>query len=493
MNSDVGGVEKVDSLEVGQRILCGNRWVRVSQDLADAFQPGDRLIALQESGDLLRITSSDQQVAHLAVSDASQAFTLLSEVSDEQISQFYEKLAAFLEDDAIFRHVQVANDQDVEKALKKGRSVTRLRIDAKMRSDMVEGLLMWSRLELARDLVMSTVEHDGWNVDVVRSPLGVVGFVFEGRPNVFADATGVLRTGNTVVFRIGSDALGTARAISQYMLTPALAAAGLPEKAVVLIDSPTHGAGWALFAHTGLSLAIARGSGKAVAQLGAVARQSGIAVSLHGTGGAWMIVGDSADTDDLTSHVLHSLDRKVCNTLNVVALTNHTSVRNIQAVLSGISLSASRRDTQAIVHVSKASQHRLGSCVIPENLNLRWVDNIDYAHEYEWENEPELALYFGSDIHDCVTAFNAHSPQFVVSCLSQDQTDHDLVWRECNAPFVGNGFTRWVDGQYALKRPELGLSNWQGGRLLGRGGVLSGDGVHTIRLRATQSDRDVHR
>ena len=493
MNSDVAGVEKVDSLEVGQRILCGNRWVRVSQDLADAFQPGDRLIALQESGDLLRITSSDQQVAHLAVSDASQAFTLLSEVSDEQISLFYEKFAAFLEDDEIFRHVQVANDQDVEKALKKGRSVTRLRIDAKMRSDMVEGLLMWSRLELARDLVMSTVEHDGWNVDVVRSPLGVVGFVFEGRPNVFADATGVLRTGNTVVFRIGSDALGTARAISQYMLTPALAAAGLPEKAVVLIDSPTHGAGWALFAHTGLSLAIARGSGKAVAQLGAVARQSGIAVSLHGTGGAWMIVGDSADTDDLTSHVLHSLDRKVCNTLNVVAMTNHTSVHNIQAVLSGISASASRRDTQAIVHVSKASQHRLGSCVIPENLNLRWVDNIDYAHEYEWENEPELALYFGSDIHDCVTAFNAHSPQFVVSCLSQDQTDHDLVWRECSAPFVGNGFTRWVDGQYALKRPELGLSNWEGGRLLGRGGVLSGDGVHTIRLRATQSDRDVHR
>ena len=43
-----------------------------------------------------------------------------------------------------------------------------------------------------------------------------------------------------------------------------------------------------------------------------------------------------------------------------------------------------------------------------------------------------------------------------------------------NAPFVGNGFTRWVDGQYALNRPELGLSNWQYGRLFGRGGVLSG-------------------
>jgi glutamate-5-semialdehyde dehydrogenase len=493
MNSDVAGVEKVDSLEVGQRILCGNRWVRVSQDLADAFEPGDRLIALQESGELLRITSSDQQLAHEAVSNASHAFTLLSEVSDEQISLFYKKFATFLQDDDLFRYVQVANDQDVEKALEKGRSVTRLRIDAKMRSDMVEGLLMWSRLELARDLVMNTVEHDGWDVEVVRSPLGVVGFVFEGRPNVFADATGVLRTGNTVVFRIGSDALGTARAISQHMLAPALGAAGLPEKAVVLIDSPTHGAGWALFAHIGLSLAIARGSGKAVAQLGAVARQSGIAVSLHGTGGAWMILGDSADADEVTSHVLYSLDRKVCNTLNVVAMNNGTSAQNIQAVLNGISASATQRGTQAIVHVSKASQYLFGSCVIPDNLDIRWEDNIDYSHEYEWENVPELALYFGSDIHECVETFNAHSPQFVVSCLSQDQNDHDLVWRKCNAPFVGNGFTRWVDGQYALKRPELGLSNWQGGRLLGRGGVLSGDGVHTIRLRAKQTDHDVHR
>ena len=58
---------------------------------------------------------------------------------------------------------------------------------------------------------------------------------------------------------------------------------------------------------------------------------------------------------------------------------------------------------------------------------------------------------------------------------------------------MGNGFTRWVDGQYALNRPELGLSNWQNGRLFGRGGVLSGDGVFTVRLRVTQQDPDVHR
>ena len=59
--------------------------------------------------------------------------------------------------------------------------------------------------------------------------------------------------------------------------------------------------------------------------------------------------------------------------------------------------------------------------------------------------------------------------------------------------FVGDGFTRWVDGQYALNRPELGLSNWQFGRLFARGGVLSGDGVYTIRTRMRQVSPDVKR
>ena len=90
MNSDVAGTEKVESLEVGQRILCGNRWVRVTQDLADAFQPGDSLIALQEMGELLRVSAADIKIANDAVSEASRAFAALTQASDQQISLFYE-------------------------------------------------------------------------------------------------------------------------------------------------------------------------------------------------------------------------------------------------------------------------------------------------------------------------------------------------------------------------------------------------------------------
>ena len=99
----------------------------------------------------------------------------------------------------------------------------------------------------------------------------------------------------------------------------------------------------------------------------------------------------------------------------------------------------------------------------------------------------------GDSVAHAAALFNAHSPQFVASLVSDAPAEHAAFYAATNAPFVGDGFTRWVDGQYALKRPELGLANWERGRLFGRGGVLSGDSVFTVRARMTQTDPSVHR
>ena len=88
------------------------------------------------------------------------------------------------------------------------------------------------------------------------------------------------------------------------------------------------------------------------------------------------------------------------------------------------------------------------------------------------------------DVDAAVSLFNTWSPQFVASLVSEDPAEAERFYQRINAPFVGDGQTRWVDGQKALNRPELGLSNWQNGRLFGRGGVLSGDSVYTVRTRA---------
>jgi glutamate-5-semialdehyde dehydrogenase len=117
----------------------------------------------------------------------------------------------------------------------------------------------------------------------------------------------------------------------------------------------------------------------------------------------------------------------------------------------------------------------------------------DLSHEFEWEENPEFFIVLVTDVAESVRLFNEFSPQFVVSAVSEDASERDLVWKGANAPFVGDGFTRWVDGQFALLRPELGLSNWQSGRLFARGGVLSGDSAFTVRLQVKQTDAGLHR
>ena len=346
---------------------------------------------------------------------------------------------------------------------------------------------------MRRDETVDMVHHAGWDIEVRRAPVGVVGFVFEGRPNVFADAAGVIRTGNTAVLRIGSDALGTAQAMMASAVVPALTAAGLPTSSIVLIESRAHAAGWALFADRRLALAVARGSGPAVDQLGGIARSVGTPVSLHGTGGAWMIVPSTATPNWVEPALAASLDRKVCNTVNVCCIERSAVDRLLPVVVQAVAAAAAERKATGIIHGDDQLRTLIAQSAAADHIRTEPLPEAGLGHEFEWENDPELSIVLVDSIEHAVKLCNEHSPHFVVSVLTDEPELVESVYASADAPFVGNGFTRWVDGQYALGQPELGLSNWQGGRLLGRGGVLSGSSVHTLRLLARFSDPTIRR
>ena len=498
--------KQLDHLEAGTAIVFGgDRVTYVSDELAAAFRPGDAVVVLQDSGDLLHVPAADREAARAAVDAAARAFAAMGGVTDEQLDAFYEAFAARLEDDASFAPIAAANDADVATAKQRGASTTRLVLDERMRTGMVEGLRAWTATPSIRGEVTRRVEHDSWYVEQVVDRLGVVAFVFEGRPNVFADACGVLRTGNTVVFRIGSAALGTARAIVEHALDPALEAAGLPAGAASLVDAPSRAAGWALFRDPRLALAVARGSGEAVRQLSAVAQQAGNPVSAHGTGGAWLVAPEAADADAFRAAVHRSLDRKVCNTLNTCCVVRSRAAELVPLFLEALDQAGADRGVASKLHVLERSRDHVPAERFTE---LAAVSRADGVHEephaetvveaqlgieWEWEDSPEVTLVVVDDLDEAVALFNRYSPRLVLSVVSDDEADHDRAWRTADAPFVGNGFTRWVDGQYALGTPELGLSNWELGRLFGRSGVLSGDSIYTVRTRAVQSDPDLHR
>lgn len=297
------------------------------------------------------------------------------------------------------------------------------------------------------------------------------------------------------MFRIGRDALATAKKILELATQPALAEAGLPSGAVTVVDSASHAAGWALFGDRRLALAVARGSGAAVDTLGSLAQSAGVPVSLHGTGGAWLCVGASATTEKLTQTVADCLDRKVCNTLNTCCILRSEAERLVPSFLAGLQKAADARSTNYKLHVAAGSEDCVPSEAFErrvmigraegevEEAQAQSIASDQLGREWEWEDSPEVTLKIVEDLEEATKLFNEQSPQFVACLLSENEEEHDAFFGRVNAPFVGDGFTRWVDGQYALNRPELGLSNWENGRLFGRGGVLSGDSVFTVRTR----------
>ena len=213
----------------------------------------------------------------------------------------------------------------------------------------------------------------------------------------------------------------------------------------------------------------------------------------------------TADADRFAAVVENSLDRKVCNTLNVCCIDQTRAAELVPAFLAALERAGARRGHGCRLHVVEGSERHLpegwlrrqdagparGRRVEENRADVMPADQL--GREWEWEDTPEVSLAVVDSLQHAVSWFNQYSPQFDASLISEDQAAQDYFYNAVNAPFVGDGFTRWVDGQYALNRPELGLSNWQGGRLFARGGVLAGDGVFTVRSRVRQSDPTLRR
>eukprot|EP01012_Entosiphon_sulcatum_P020192 TRINITY_DN25180_c0_g1_i1.p1 TRINITY_DN25180_c0_g1~~TRINITY_DN25180_c0_g1_i1.p1 ORF type:complete len:513 (+),score=60.74 TRINITY_DN25180_c0_g1_i1:28-1566(+) len=491
---------RLTSLKPGMQIIYGgDKVMTVTPEMAEEFKTGDSLLIVEKTGQPLIVPQAQRGIATSAVSQAAKAFGEMGGVSDENISKFYNSFASRLENDKIWGKIEAVNASDVATAKQQGRSTTRLSVSSKMRADMIKGLRGWLHAPSCRGKIVERVVHKDWAVDLVGAELGIVGFVFEGRPNVLADATGVLRGGNTVVYRIGSGALGTARAMMELAVDPSISEAGLPRGAVSLIDSTHHASGWALFADSRLSLAVARGSGPTVATLGSLAQQAGTPVSLHGTGGAWIIASEKANADEFKGAVKGSLDRKVCNTLNVCCIPQTEAARLVPLFLEGLEQAASKLQRPYKLHVVNGGESWVPKDLFSKNIAVfrngeyhqepqaELLCEEDLQHEWEWEENPEVTLKIVDSVSHAVDLFNVHSPQFIASVITSDSIEFEQFYNKVNAPFVGNGFTRWVDGQFALNKPELGLANWQHGRLLGRPGILTGDSVFTVRCRATQT------
>ena len=197
----------------------------------------------------------------------------------------------------------------------------RLRLDPDRLAGMADQLATLAAIEPEPTSRPVRELPGGLVVEERSTPVGVIGANFEARPNVVVDvASQLLKSRNAGVLRTGSAALGSAAALLDLVVAPALAEVGLDPAAIQLVRTPGRQAARDLVALPGLvPLVILRGSGDSTRELAAEAARHGVRTLAHADGGAVLYLDSSADPAEVERLVAESLDRLgVCNRLNLL-------------------------------------------------------------------------------------------------------------------------------------------------------------------------------
>lgn len=199
--------------------------------------------------------------------------------------------------EAAAKDILFHNDIDVEAAKEANLNpalIERLRLTEKSVAGMAQGLReIAAQEEPVGQILQSWTRPNGIRIEKVRVPLGVVAMIYESRPNVTVDAAGLcLKAGNAVILRGGSEAINSNHALVQ-VIAKALAAAGLPEGTVQLLeDTDRQSIMELIHLNTWVDLVIARGSEEMINH---IMKNATVPVLGHGKGLCHVYVDEKAD------------------------------------------------------------------------------------------------------------------------------------------------------------------------------------------------------
>ena len=339
-----------------------------------------------------------------------------------------------------------ANRADLERARAKG--FTRAFVDRlTLTEDRVDAMAAGVRHVAALpDPVGETVETwrrpNGLEIARVRVPLGVVGFIYESRPNVTADAAALcLKAGNAVVLRGGSEALESNTMIA-HVLGKAIEKAGLPADAVQYLDTPDRQAVMALLTlDRYLDLIIPRG-GEEFTRL--VAERATVPVLKHDKGLCHVYVDEGADLDMAVSIAVNAKAQRVsvCNAAETLLVHAAVAPRFLPA--------AAARLTEAGVELRGDARTR---DLVP---GARPAEDADWDTEYL---DYILAIRVVDSFEDAVAHIRRHGSGLAEAIVTSDLRRARRFTHEVDAAAVlVNASTRLVDGSQFGMGAEMGIS-----------------------------------
>ncbi|ACT01122.1 glutamate-5-semialdehyde dehydrogenase [Paenibacillus sp. JDR-2] len=375
---------------------------------------------------------------------AQAAASIMNKMTTEQKNTALTAMAdALIENQA---SIIVANKKDLERGRENGTSpslLDRLALNESRVADIAEGLRQVVELpDPVGELLEQFDRPNGLRVEKTRVPLGVIGMIYEARPNVTVDAVGLcLKTGNCVVLRGGSAALESNRRIVE-VLREALASTALPQDAIQLIEDSDRASVNEMLKLNGLlDVVIPRGGAALIRN---VVENATVPVIETGAGICHTFVDESADYDMAEQIAFNAKVQRpsVCNSMETLILHEAFAKRHLQQIAdrflaANVELRGDKQATESITQAKAATEQDFATEYNDYVLNIRIVANLDEALEH--------IRKYSTKHSECIVTENAgHAERFL------NEVDAAAVYH--------NASTRFTDGFEFGFGAEIGIS-----------------------------------
>jgi glutamate-5-semialdehyde dehydrogenase len=371
---------------------------------------------------------------------ARAASAKLAQLSTEQKNALLLAIADAVE--AHEKDILAANRADIERSGLEGAMRDRLLLTPARIKEMARGVRDVAALpDPIGETLAEWTKENGLRIRKVRVPLGVIGIIYESRPNVTVDtAVLALKTGNAIVLRGGKEAAGSNQRLVEIMA----AVRGVPEGAIELLDSGTRQTVHELIKARGLvDVIIPRGGAGLITF---VTENSAVPVIETGAGNCHIFVDSSADFDMADRIVINAKTQRpsVCNAAEKLLVHERVAAAYIPRIAKKLI------DAGVELHGDgKSRTLAAGLAVSP-------------ATEQEWHEEYLrlcMAIAVVADVNDAIAHINKYSTRHSDSIVTSDEANARKFLREVDSAAVyWNASTRFTDGAEFGFGAEMGIS-----------------------------------
>ena len=381
---------------------------------------------------------------------ARAASRAMARASSEQKNQALLHIAKVVREKS--EEIQKVNQIDIERAKANGQDaafVDRLTMTPKTIETMALGLEQIVSLDDPIGKISALQKQaSGIEIGQMRVPLGVIGIIYESRPNVTIDAAALcLKSGNAVILRGGSEAIDSNTLLAQ-IIQDGLAAAGLPKDAVQVVTTTDRSAVGEMITMTQyIDVIVPRGGKSLIARLMAEAR---VPMIKHLDGICHTYIDADADV---------AMAVKVCDNAKT---QRYAPCNAMETLLVNQEIANKVLPTLCKIYQDKGVELRVDS-LTRKTLEANGFQNLVDAKEEDWQTEylaPILSIKTVANIDEAMNHIEKYGSKHTDAIITNNPSQADRFLREVDsASVMVNASTRFADGfEYGLGA-EIGISN----------------------------------